>query len=173
MKMGAVIDSTGTYRYLLWREWDVVGGAIPQGIASKVVFVMLNPSTASATTDDPTIRRCVRFAKSWGYGSIEVVNLFAYRVSHPQVLRSVADPIGPENDHYLLEARQRAHLSVVAWGNHGILGNRYQAVLPLLAGKGCLYCLGMTKAGHPRHPLYVRGNTTPVRYFMPRAFQYQ
>lgn len=167
MKMGAVIDSTGTYRYTLWREWD----AIPKGpatpLAPRVVFVMLNPSTACATTDDPTIRRCTRFAQSWGYGSVEVVNLFAYRASYPKILRSVPDPIGLENDRYLVEASQSAHLIVVAWGNHGTLGNRHQSVLSVLADKGRLCCLGMTKAGHPRHPLYIRSETTPVPYIMP------
>lgn len=162
MKMGAVLDSTGTYRYLLWREWDA--------IAPRVVFVMLNPSTACATTDDPTIRRCTRFAQSWGYGSVEGVNLFAYRAPYPKVLRLVPDPIGPDNDRSLLEAKQRAQIIIVAWGHHGTLGNRHQAVFPLLADKGCLYCLGMTKAGHPRHPLYVRSDTTPVPYLMPVGF---
>ena len=89
-RTGADFDPTGVYRYSLWREWDAR--------APAVAFVMLNPSTADAGKDDPTIRRCASFARSWGYGSLEVVNLFAYRASEPKRLRQTPDPIGPAND---------------------------------------------------------------------------
>lgn len=152
--MGAVLDPTGLYRYTLWREWD------PAGL--RVAFVMLNPSAADARRDDPTIRRCIAFAHAWGYGSLEVVNLFAYRTSRPATLQTVPDPIGPEADRYLLAAAYRAQLVVAAWGVHGSLRGRDQAALRLLAGP--LHCLGTTRRGHPRHPLYLSRETVPVPY---------
>ncbi len=98
-RTGADFDGTGAYRYSLWREWD--------SRRPIVAFVMLNPSTADAAKDDPTIRRCASFARSWGYGSLEVVNLFAYRASEPKRLRQTPDPIGPANDDYLVDAADR------------------------------------------------------------------
>lgn len=156
MKQGALIDSTGFYRYSLWREWDTN--------SFKVTFVMLNPSRADADVDDPTLRRCLGFAHSWGCGSLEVVNLFAYRASQPDILTQVSDPIGPENDRYLLEAIERADKIVVAWGNRGSLRNRYQTVTSWLRGFKNIYCLGFTQTGHPRHPLYLRNNTVLLPY---------
>lgn len=156
MKQGAAIDPTGLYRYSLWREWDAN--------APRVAFIMLNPSRADANTDDPTLRRCLGFARSWGCGSIEVVNLFAYRASRPDILRVVLDPVGPENDRYLRESVERADRIIVAWGNRGSLRNRYQTVSPWLSKRENLYCLGITQRGHPRHPLYVRSTTIPLSY---------
>ncbi|MCP2728314.1 DUF1643 domain-containing protein [Limnofasciculus baicalensis] len=156
MRKDAVI--VGLYRYSLWREWDTN--------APRVAFVMLNPSRADATNDDPTLRRCINFAQSWGYGSLEVVNLFAYRASKPAELKKVTDPVGSENDHYLEKAIKSADKIIVAWGNHGILRHRYKVVLNMLAGLDGLqlYCLGTTKKGHPRHPLYLKSDTKPVTY---------
>jgi hypothetical protein len=160
--MGAIIDPTGTYRYRLWRQWDRT--------QPRVAFVMLNPSTADAVTDDPTIRRCIRLAQSWGYGSVEVVNLFAYRATQPAVLRRVADPIGPKNDRYLLQTRRRARTIIAAWGNHGLLGGRGRVVLRLLGNEAGWHCLGMTKHGQPRHPLYVRRDAVPLALAL-RAYE--
>ena len=159
MIKGAVIDPTELYRYSLWREWN--------RNAPRVAFVMLNPSTADSDFDDTTIRRCIYFAKSWGYGSLEVVNLFAYRATEPEDLRHVKDPVGSENDRYLLEATERAARIIVAWGKVGCQRHQDQAVLHLIADNHRLYCLGMTKDGHPRHPLYVGRNTTPVLFPVP------
>jgi len=156
MKKGTLIDPTGLYRYSLWREWNAN--------ALKVVFIMLNPSRADATTDDPTLRRCISFAQSWGYGSLEVVNLFAYRASNPAILNQVTDPVGPENDRYLEKAVEGSDKIIVAWGNRGILRNRSRVVIHSLTGFGTLYCLGTTQLGYPRHPLYVKGNTKLVYY---------
>ncbi|GET43882.1 DUF1643 domain-containing protein [Microseira wollei] len=156
MKQGATIDPTGLYRYSLWREWDAN--------APRVAFVMLNPSRADADTDDPTLRRCLSFARSWGYGSLEVVNLFAYRAPRPDILRLVSDPIGPENDRYLKQAVELADKIIVAWGNRGSLSNRAKIVSSWLMSRENLYCLGITQTGHPRHPLYVRSNTTLLSY---------
>lgn len=116
---------------------------------------MLNPSTADAQHNDPTIHRCVRFAQRWGYGALDVVNLFAYRATDPKVLKTIPDPIGPENDAYLLAAATQAERIVLAWGNWGALGQRNQQVLQLFPVQSRLYCLGKTLAGQPRHPLYL------------------
>jgi hypothetical protein len=155
MEMGAVFDSTGRYRYTLWRSWN------PD--ASRLVFVMLNPSTADAHTNDATIRRCIQFAQAWGYGALEVVNLFALVATYPQTLRQAADPIGAECDRYLLEAAFRGDRVVLAWGNWGQLHRRDEGVLNLLSQQK-LYCLGMNQSGQPRHPLYLRKDIKPIDY---------
>ena len=142
----AVID--GVYRYSLIRQWDEF---------VRVVFVMLNPSTADAKKDDPTIRRCILFAQKWGYGGIEVVNLFAYRTTNPKELERVPDPIGRDNDFYIRQAVNRCGLVVAAWGANPIAIHRAMPVVGLIkteAGE-LLRCLGKTKSGAPRHPLYV------------------
>lgn len=144
---GAVI--AGDYRYLLWRTWDAA--------LSRLLWVMLNPSTAGESSDDPTIRRCVGFSRSWGYGGLEVVNLFALRTAKPSTLRQATEPIGPENDRYIAEAATRADGIVVAWGEHGGYMGRDRAVLALLwrhIGRS-LQCLGVNRDDSPRHPLYV------------------
>lgn len=153
---GAAGDPSGRYRYTLWRRWDPMG--------PRVAMVMLNPSTADAVRDDPTISRCVRLARGWGYGSLEVVNLFALRAQDPRVLHRATDPVGPENDRYLIRAIRRATTIVAAWGNHGSLGHRDRQVMDLLAARGSVYCLGKNLTGQPRHPLYLRGDTPLVRY---------
>ena len=155
-RAGAEFDGTGAYRYSLWREWD--------SLRPIVAFVMLNPSTADTAKDDPTIRRCASFARSWGFGSMEVVNLFAYRTSEPRRLLHAPEPVGPANDGYLLDAASRAHTLIVGWGVHGGLLDRGREVLGLLAGRSQLHCLGFTQAGQPRHPLYIRRETVPVPF---------
>lgn len=120
------------------------------------MFVGLNPSTADEVEDDRTIQRCVNFAKRWGYGSLCMVNLFAYRATSPKAMLAHADPIGVDNDRWLVEFADDAAVVVAAWGASGTHLQRDQAVIRLLAGK--LSCLGRTKGGHPRHPLYVRAD---------------
>jgi hypothetical protein len=155
VRRDAIIDPTGAYRYSLTREWDA---ALP-----RVCFCMLNPSTADALRDDPTIRRCIGFARSWGYGSLEVINLFAYRATSPGELRAADDPVGPQNDWHIGQAAGRASLIIVAWGAHGSFLARDVPVAERLAGA---LCLGMTRTGYPRHPLYVRGDTRPVAFLL-------
>ncbi len=156
MKTGAIFDPTGAYRYLLWREWNPGG--------SRIAFVMLNPSTADATSDDPTIRRCIGFAHRWDYGTLEVVNQFAYRATYPRELLKAHDPVGPENDHYILDAADRADAVLLAWGNQGRLLRRDREVVRLLSGCEHLYHLALTQAGQPRHPLYVPKAVRPIRF---------
>lgn len=157
---GASVSTCGRYRYLLTRIW---GEARP--LAN---FIMLNPSTADGTTDDPTIRRCMAFARAWGYGGLLVSNLFAFRATDPHELYRTEAPVGHENDAAITACALASGLHVAAWGVHGSLMNRGQAVRTLLWGIRPLTCLGMTKSGQPRHPLYMPSTdrlgkpTTPI-----------
>jgi hypothetical protein len=155
MRSDAIMDFTGIYRYTLWRAWDE---ALP-----RLGFIMLNPSTADATRDDPTIRRCIGFARAWHYGAVEVVNLFAYRATDPARLAQVADPVGPDNDHYILQTAEHCAKLVAAWGCQGKLMGRDAAIRRLLKDV-TLCCLGLTQDGYPRHPLYLRADAQPVPY---------
>ncbi len=155
MQMGAEFDATGQYRYTLWREWD--------GSQPRVGFVMLNPSTADATADDPTIRRCMGFARRWGCGSVEVVNLFAYRATRPQLLQQAIEPVGLDNDRQILAASRRVSWLVLAWGNFGSWLGRDRAVVALLNSVNC-YCLGLNRTGSPKHPLYLPNRTQLISF---------
>jgi hypothetical protein len=146
MRGGATFSADRRYRYRLWRRWD--------RSRSVVLFVMLNPSTADGRRDDPTIRRCIGFARAWGFGGVEVVNLFAYRATDPRELGRVGDPVGPHNDRYIRRAIRRSRLVVLAWGARA----RARRLLSLRRA----HCLGLTRAGQPRHPLYLRGDLEPV-----------
>ncbi len=152
MLRDARFDSTTQYRYWLARAWSD---------APRIGFVMLNPATADATRDDPTLRLCMGFARQWGYGGLEVVNLFAFRTSYPRELRQISDPVGERNDAAILETAARVDALVVAWGNHGSFQGRDQHVLRLLGDRVPLLTFGRTKSGQPRHPLHL-GYITPV-----------
>ena len=145
----AVFSECGTWRYNLVREWDE---SLP-----KLCLVMLNPSTADAMKDDPTTRRCLSRAREMGYGRYEAVNLFALRSVTPDVLYKAEDPVGPMNDDFIKAAADRADRVIVAWGVHGTFRDRYEEVCRLLDDHN-VYCLGTTKDGHPRHPLYLRSD---------------
>ena len=129
---------------------------------------MLNPSTADATRDDPTIRRCIRFAKSWGHGSLAVVNLFAYRTSSPKCFLQESDPVGPDNDVQIQAAAHQADCVVCAWGSYvgksEDLRARAAFVRRMLLGNLPVHCLGVTQDGHPRHPLYVRKEVEHIQF---------
>lgn len=141
-RRGADLDEDREYRWRLWREWDAN--------APTVAFLMLNPSTADETDDDQTIRRCIDYAKSWGYGRLEVVNLFAYRTSKPSELRTAEAPVGDRNDEVLRDVCDEAELVVAAWGAHGEYRDRAIEVSEMLDVE--LQALGTTKGGHPLHP---------------------
>jgi hypothetical protein len=145
----AEFDPTEQYRYWLGRRWQ---STLPQ-----LTIIMLNPSQANATVDDPTIRRCINLAHGWQFGAIIVVNLFAYRTAHPLELKQVTDPIGEGNDAALRKAASEGDKILLAWGNGGSLHGRDQAVLNGLSSfrdKFC--CLGCNRTGQPRHPLYIQ-----------------
>lgn len=152
-RSSATLSPCGRYRYTLERSWE--------GGAGRVLWIMLNPSTADAEVDDPTIRRCIAFSRTWGYATLEVVNLFAWRATDPRELLDAPDPIGPENDRHILEAAARAQVIVGAWGNRGTLRGRADAVFELVSIKR-VKCLALTATCQPQHPLYLRGDLVPV-----------
>lgn len=152
MDKGAIFSLCRTWRYVLWRVWDK---SLP-----KVAFIGLNPSTADETQDDPTIRRCMGYASSWGYGGIHMLNLFAFRATDPTVMKAADQPIGPENNYIMRRYAEAAALRIAAWGAHGEHKNRGADVRRLLSNLG-LHHLGLTKDGHPKHPLYLPKNLMP------------
>jgi hypothetical protein len=129
---------------------------------SYAMFVGLNPSTADETEDDPTIRRCVDYAKRWRYGALCMTNLFAYRATDWAVLKAHPSPIGPENDRWLVEVAKGASVVVAAWGIDGGHLQRDQAIIQMLGRN--LVCLSKTKNGHPGHPLYLKKSLTPIPF---------
>lgn len=143
----AVYSACETYRYALTREWAA---------GSRLLWVMLNPSTASESTNDPTVERCERRARALGFGGFRVVNLFALRATDPRALRAAADPVGPDNDTALSDGVIWADAVLCGWGGHGALHGRDRTVCTQLqqAGKP-LWHLGLTQAGQPKHPLYI------------------
>lgn len=160
MDRGAEFSPCNRYRTQLWRQWDHT--------KPWCMFLMLNPSTADAEKNDPTVERCERYARRWGFGGLMVGNIFAFRATDPIDMRAQADPIGPGNDEALLAMAARAHTIVCAWGTHGTHQKRNEQVLRLMSQAGNrLKCLKVTKHGHPSHPLYLRGDLTPIPYTYP------
>ncbi len=154
----AVISDCGKYRYLLRRTWDHK--------KPRALLVMLNPSTADAHTDDATIRSCVRLLAGLGYGSMEVVNVFALRATHPEELTKAEDPIGPENADVLCAAIDRCDVVIFAWGAHPMAEERGRLIRSTVkASRPAVFCFGKTKAGAPRHPLYIKSGT-PLETFL-------
>lgn len=158
MKKSAYISECGTYRYWLKREWDET---LP-----SMAFVMLNPSKADAENDDHTIRRCIGFAKAWGYGGLVVVNLFAYRSTDPMKLLLAADPIGPKNEATIKDIIGSVEMVVCAWGNGPIVKKlmiKHYAYRPLKGLPG-LHYLEVGSTGHPKHPARLSGTLRPISY---------
>lgn len=152
----AVFDRAREYRYLLTRIWD------PS--RPPLVWLMLNPSTADAFTEDPTSRRCLSFARREGAGGQVIVNLFALRSTNPRVLLHHPDPVGQHNDRFIRQAVRMGRV-VAAWGAAGVQHGRGAGVTKTLCGRGVpLSCLGMTSTGQPRHPLYVPGSAVLEPY---------
>lgn len=125
------------------------------------MFVCLNPSTADDEQDDPTVRRCIAYSKAWGYSSYVMTNLFAIRATDPRVMLAAEDPIGPENDRYLIETARQAAVVVAAWGKHGAHRDRATAVQSMLPG---LHYLKLNGDGSPAHPLYLPKKLTPIEF---------
>ena len=162
LKTGAILSPCGQYRYHLWRVWD---DCLP-----VMCFVMQNPSTADATEDDPTIRKCIHFSKREGFGGISVRNVFALRATDERELLTHPDPVGPENEEHLLAARQVSLMTrlVVAWGERlggKRLAHHYTNAAVILQGQKP-YCLGINKSGEPKHPLFLRNDTPLVPFMM-------
>lgn len=158
----AEISPCGRYRYVLRRRWTDYPSH-----NKTAVFVMLNPSTADASKDDPTIRKCVGFAKRWGLDGIAVVNLFAWRSPNPGDLLLADEPIGPENDKWISEVTSDPHASVfAAWGSHGEIHRaRVRAVCALIPA--AMRCLALSMSGQPRHPLMLSYKAVPQPWERP------
>lgn len=157
---GALFSKCRTWRYALWRRWDF-------GSRCKMVaFVGLNPSTADESIDDPTIRRCKNFAKEWGFGGMYMLNAYAFRATDPKDMKAASDPVGPDNDEWLSFYGTEATEIIAAWGVHCELG-RERAVCETI-GK-LITCLGRTKDGRPKHPLYLRADTKPEPFWQPQV----
>lgn len=155
----AVYSDCERYRYLLTRTWDVEG--------PRALFVMLNPSTATEAQNDPTVERCERRARALGFGSFRVTNIFAWRDTDPRAMRAASDPVGPANDAAIADscgwARGPGDRIIAAWGTHGAHLDRGAAVERLLrAQQRPLHHLGLTKDGHPKHPLYISYDQKPI-----------
>ena len=159
----AVISDCGLYRYTLERTWDEA--------KKTVCFVLLNPSTADANKDDHTLRKGVGFAKRWGYGALVFVNLFALRATKPKCMKAARHPVGPMNGTFVLGAVGSADRVVLAWGTHGSHRGRDKEVLAMLEGLAAdkLYHLGLTKDGHPKHPLTLSYATELLPWTTPSS----
>lgn len=155
LSFGAEFSPCTTYRYLLWREWSA---------KPYVAFIGLNPSTADETNDDPTIRRCIRFAHDWGFGGIRMLNIFAFRATDSAKMKAVIDPIGLGNDAAIVKCVGSAGLVVAAWGSHGAHRSRGWEVRRKLLADFSMKCFGLTSNGNPRHPLYVRADAALVDF---------
>lgn len=149
---GAIFSDCGLYRYALWRRWDG-----PRERLGMAAFIGLNPSTATESVSDPTVTRCVGYAKRWGFAGMYMLNAFALRSTDPRGLLLVGDAVGPENNRHLLGIASTVGVVVAAWGTRGKLRGR-QAQLIELLGKLPLLCLGTNRDGSPRHPLYLRAD---------------
>lgn len=154
----AMFSDNLDYRYMLSRRWG-------DEYTPYVLVIGLNPSTADHEKDDPTIRRCVQFAKDWGMNTLFMANLFAYRATNPVHMKQVDEPIGPDNDKVLVTLAGKADLVVAAWGRHGSFKQRDIAVLDLLS-ESHVECLGVNIDGSPKHPLYLP-KTSRLRPYRP------
>ncbi len=156
-----IFSTDRRHRYTLWRQWhDMIEPA-----AGFVQFIGLNPSTADEVQDDPTVRKCIRFAARWKFTAMCMTNIFAYRATDPRVMKSAKDPVGQLNDRMLLATAKHADVVVACWGNHGAYLNRDLHVMKLLepyASK--VFALRVTQAQQPEHPCYLSYNHKLTEY---------
>ncbi len=151
---GAVFSRDERYRYGLWRNWNPSLG--------KVLFIGLNPSTADQQQNDPTIRRCIAFAQHWDCGGMLVGNLFAFRATRPPDLRKASQPVGPDNEKWLLKMASAADLVIACWGNVGSYLSQDQSIQELFPK---LHCLKLNATGTPAHPLYLQKSLRPSPFY--------
>jgi len=149
----AIFSDDEKYRYLLKRSW---------GVGRNILFIMLNPSTADAKKNDPTVKRCCDYAKKWGFASITVCNLFGYRSTQPEALVTVENPVGVANMAYIENAMTMSDTIVAAWGNN-VLPNFHMHTVYMVSEKARelgkdIFCLGINDNGQPVHPLYQKAD---------------
>ncbi len=153
IKKSAVFSPCRKYRYSLTRSWNSAEG--------YVLFIGLNPSIADEIIDDPTLIRCINFAKDWGYGGLIMVNLFAYMSTHPKDLKKAKLPIGKNNNKHILKNHQKSQLTIAAWGNDGHFLKRDKEVLEIINNP---MCLNINKSGQPAHPLYQKKDQELINF---------
>jgi hypothetical protein len=153
MKKDASISVDRKYRYLLSRVWDET--------KPMVMIIGLNPSTADEKEDDPTIRKCINYAKSWDYGGIYMLNLFAFRATQPSEMFKASEPIGEKNDTYIKTYSKKVNKVICAWGNDGKYQNRSNLIKNSVDN---LYYLKLNQTGEPAHPLYLKAKLTPKKF---------
>lgn len=155
---GAKFSACRAYRYTLWRRWE-------PGCDTRqmVAFIGLNPSTADEAANDPTVTRCINYAKRWGFGGMVMLNIFAYRATDPRAMKLHPSPVGRDNDSALLQVSKAVGKVVCAWGTHGAYDGRGNDVRQMLSGVELSH-LGLTKDGFPKHPLYLKSDLEPVRW---------
>jgi hypothetical protein len=164
---GAAFAPGRNWRYTLWRRWNITGGitvGIPADVSElnrMVAFIGLNPSTADENKNDPTVTRCINFAKAWGYDGMIMLNLFAWRDTDPKKMKRALLPVGSRNDGVIQYLVQRVGKTIACWGNHGGYRNRSCFVADL-ARSIPIDHLGLTKSGEPKHPLYIPASTKPT-----------
>jgi hypothetical protein len=176
-----VFSPERAYRYTLWREWSVqeIALTVQHDVDPRpfdyVQFIGLNPSTADEREDDNTIRRCIDYAKRWGFGALCMTNLFAWRDTDPKKMKRAIDPVGPDNDSWLLAIAQDAGQIVCCWGSHGIHRGRHESFLQTpeffnLYARDRLFAFGLTDNGQPKHPLRLKKLLRPasLRFFKQR-----
>ena len=150
MNKTALLSADNIYRYQLSRIWDEE--------KPKILFIMLNPSTADEFVEDPTIRRVVNYAKDWGYGGVYVGNLYAFRSTDPKGLKSIADPVGPENINHIQTLISLVDKVIYAWGNEQKEPDWLKKIVETP------YCIEISKKGIPKHPLYLKKCLIPQIY---------
>ncbi len=158
----AVFSDCYSYRYTLDRHLPFCGDDI-----GRIAFLMLNPSTATSDNNDPTVAKCCTYASAAGGTFLTVVNIFAFRSTDPDVLKTVDDPIGPENDSYILNVVSQSTMTICAWGKHGRILKRGAQVVQRLIDNGLserLYSLHLNGDGSPGHPLYLPLKNTPQKW---------
>ena len=165
MKKSAVFSPDRKYRYVLWRNWGTPRGFFELPLSGYAMFIGLNPSTADEFLDDPTVRRCIRYAHDWGYAGLCMVNLFAFRATKPKDMKAVVYPIGTDNDKYLVELSKNAGIIIAAWGTNGDYRQRDEQVVKKLPK---LHCLKLTKEGFPAHPLWLPKGLKPFSFSIRR-----
>ena len=149
----AIFSKCNKYRYSLSRIWDAE--------KQRCLFIGLNPSTAGASEEDPTIRKLIAYTRSWGYGGFQICNLFAIRSSNPQIISKCDDPIGQLNTNYLHAAIASNHKHILIWGNWG---EQHDDIEELLERIQEPLCLGHNMNGSPKHPLYLSKTVVPIPF---------
>ncbi len=142
------------YRYV----WETQVNYEEHATQGACTYIGLNPSTADEYKTDPTVFRCAKRAQRLGFAKMVMLNLFAYRATYPKDMMRAADPIGPDNDKWITKVMRESDLLVLVWGSLGVYRNRYKKVINIISPHSNVMCLGKTKAGMPRHPLYIRNN---------------